>query len=370
VSCVRTEYLLFLTLLVLLSPPAVTGQEPSSSVAPAPAATPALAAAALAAQTDEADTTDDLETPLEIRDEHVLAQGRLTLPAVGPEPVGRGVTRVRAAFLWGNSFSWTQEVAGENPGDRRFLIDGETRTLDVTLTRGLSGNVDLSLRVPLRWRGGGSLDGFIDAWHDLVAFLGVQDGGRPSFRRDAFRVEGLTSSGGPFRENDRVGLGLGNLEVAGRLRLRPGRTAVALIGRASLPTATAPFQGSWGAGLQLVVRRSLGGRLDLHTGVGGTLEGEPSSAAIGFDYESARAHGFAALVYRPWPKVALSLETNVASRLVRDIDRYPGLHWLINGGLKVPVVRRAVLEVGLTENLKNQASTTDFALYVAATVRP
>jgi hypothetical protein len=85
----------------------------------------------------------ELRAPLEIRDEQVLAQGRLTLPAITPEPVGRGVTRVRASFLWGNSFSWTQDVPGENPTDRRFLMDGETRTLDLTVTRGLSASTDV-----------------------------------------------------------------------------------------------------------------------------------------------------------------------------------------------------------------------------------
>jgi hypothetical protein len=34
----------------------------------------------------------ELQAPLEIRDEHVLAQGRLTLPATSPDPVGAAVT--------------------------------------------------------------------------------------------------------------------------------------------------------------------------------------------------------------------------------------------------------------------------------------
>ena len=55
----------------------------------------------------------ELGAPLEIRDKHVLAEDRLTLPAVSPEPVGRGVTRLRASYLWGNSFSWTQDKRGE-----------------------------------------------------------------------------------------------------------------------------------------------------------------------------------------------------------------------------------------------------------------
>lgn len=329
----------------------------------------AAPAAPLAAQDASVSiSAEELRAPPEIRDEHVLAQGRLTLPAAAPDPVGRGVTRLRASFLWGNSFSWTQDVAGENPNDRRFLIDGETRTLDLALTRGLSASTDLSLRVPLRWRGGGSLDGFIDWWHQTFAFLGIDDGGRPSFLENAFRVEGVTTGGHTFSWNDETGFGLGNVEVSGRWRFREHGVAAALIARGSLPTAKAPFEGSWGAGLQLVARRPLGSPWDLHAGVGGTLESQPAHAGI--TYSRTRAQAFAAVAWRPWRRLSLSVETNVASRLVRDIDRYPGLHWLIDAGAKLAASPKTVLELGLTENLKNQLSTTDLSLYFAVTARP
>ena len=103
-------------------------------------------------------------------------------------------------------------------------------------------------------------------------------------------------------------------------------------------------------------------------GLGGTLEGQP--AETGFTYSRTRAQAFAGVSWRPWRRLSLSVETDVASRLVRDIDRYPGLHWLINGGAKLAATRKAVLELGLTENLKNQLSTTDLALYFAVTARP
>jgi hypothetical protein len=310
----------------------------------------------------------ELETPLEIRDEHLLAQGRLTLPATSPDPVGNGVTRLRLSYLWGNSFSWTQDQPGENPADRRFLVDGETRTLDLSLTHGLGSSADITLRLPLRWRGGGQLDGFIDAWHRTFAFLGIDDGDRPSFVRDAFRVEGLRSGGQRFSWNEDAGSGLGNLELAGRWQFRSDATRLALLGRLSLPTANGPFPASLGGGLQLVARRPLGQAWDLHGGLGGTVEGSPARA--GFTYEPARAHAFAAVVFRPWKPVSLSIETNLGSRLVADVDRYPGLHWLVNLGLKATLARRAVLEVGMTENLLSQLSTTDFALYFAVSARP
>ena len=336
--------------------------------AASPADDDAVAVADRSAASPSEAQTLELQTPLEIRDEHVLAQDRLTLPAIGPDPVGRGATRVRAAFLWGNSFSWTQDRQGETPKDRRFLVDGETRTLDLTLSHGLSASTDVSLRVPVRWRGGGVLDGFIDGWHRTFAFLGIADGGRPAFLKDVFRVEGITTDKEPFSWNDETGLGLGNAEVAGRWRFHQGGSAVALIARASVPTATAPFEGSWGGGLQLVVRRPLGASWDAHLGVGGTVESQPRDA--GFVYSGARAQGFAAVTWRPWPRLGLSAESDVSSRLVHDIDRYPGVHWLINCGAKLAAFQRTVIEVGLTENIMDQASTTDFALYFGVVVRP
>jgi hypothetical protein len=309
--------------------------------------------------------------PLEIRDEHVLAQGWLTLPALSPETLGRGVTQIRTSFLWSNSFSWTQDVPGEHPADRRFLIDGETRTFDVTVSRGFSANVDASFRLPLRWRGGGVLDGVIDAWHRWFAFLGVSNGGRPLFRKDSFRVEGRTTSGGSFSWDGATGFGLGNAELAARWRWRKAPAngwSMALAGRTSLPTASAPFEGSLGAGIQLLAARPLGRRVDLYLGVGGTLQGHDEVDGVG--YEKGRVHGFAAFEWRPHPRVSLVAETDVASRLVRDIDLYPGVHWLLNVGAKLPIRHGALLELGLTENIKDQLSTTDLAFMLGLCLRP
>ncbi|MGH9362289.1 MAG: hypothetical protein ACRD2T_10260, partial [Thermoanaerobaculia bacterium] len=58
--------------------------------------------------------------PLEVRDEFILAQPRLTLPPVSPDTLGEGGTSARLALHWGNSFGW----------DQSFFIDGETRTVD------------------------------------------------------------------------------------------------------------------------------------------------------------------------------------------------------------------------------------------------
>lgn len=306
--------------------------------------------------------------PSEIRDEHVLAQPRLTLPALSPATVARGEWSLTIATLWSNSFSWDQDVPGEAPGHRSFLLDAESFTVDATLRRGLRHDLDVGLRVPLRWRGGGILDGLIDAWHSA---LGLPSGNRPDFRRNAFRVEGTTTSGGAFYWTDLPGRGLGDLELQARWRFLDGGSSsasLALVGRASLPTGTGPFAGNAaGAAGQLVLGAPISRRFDLYAGVGSSVQGR--GPVRGIQYEPLRLQGFLAFEWRPWRRVSLVAETNAATRLVANIEKYPGTHWLLNVTGRIELAGRTRLDLGFTENLKDQLSTTDFALYAALSLR-
>src|SRR5262245_57421907 len=51
--------------------------------------------------------------PIELRDEWLLCQMRLTLPALAPDPLPSGRSRLRLAFDWGNDFGCSQDVRGE-----------------------------------------------------------------------------------------------------------------------------------------------------------------------------------------------------------------------------------------------------------------
>jgi hypothetical protein len=307
--------------------------------------------------------------PAEVRDGQLLAQPRLTLPAVSPWTTPRGRWSLNVSGLWANSFSWTQDVPGETPEDRRFLIDGEALVLDATVRRGLGRNVDVGLRLPLLWRGGGTLDAFIDWWHRV---FNVPDADRPLFLGNAFRVQGQTKEGATFAWDDSPGVGLGDLEGEARwLLVEAGRAgpSVALVGRVSVPTGTGPFEGHGvGAGGQLVVGIPLGDGFDAHTGVGVTAQ--DGGPIRGVRYSPTRAHGFVALEWRPGRRLSVVAETNAASRLVENVDSYPGLHWIVNVTARIDIGDRARLDLGFTENLKSQLTTTDFALYVGLGLRP
>jgi hypothetical protein len=306
--------------------------------------------------------------PAEIRDAHLLAQPRLTLPALSPHTTRQGKWSLQVSALWANSFSWTQDDPGEEPEDRRFLIDGEALVLDLTVRRGLGQDLDVGLRIPFQARGGGVLDGFIDWWHRVVH---VPDGDRPAFRQDAFRVEGVTREGPPFSWNDHDGHGLGDVELETRWRVSHGDGAptVAVVGRFSLPTGSGPFRHDGvGGGGQIVVDVPLGGAFDLYGGLGATAQ-DPGPVR-GIEYVPLRAHGFLALEWRPWRRLSLVVETNAASRLVENVDRYPGVHWTLNVTGRLDLGTRTRLDLGFTENIQSQLATTDFAFHVGLGFRP
>jgi hypothetical protein len=117
-----------------------------------------------------------------------------------------------------------------------------------------------------------------------------------------------------------------------------------------------------------VAARRLGSAFDVFVGLGGTAQ--PAKPVRGVGYERLRGHGFLALEWRPWPSLSLVAETNAASRLVRDIDRYPESHWLINGELRVRLSPTAQLEVGFTENFASQMGTTDVAFQFGLRIKP
>jgi hypothetical protein len=270
---------------------------------------------------------------------------------------------------WSNSFGFSQDVVGEDPGDRRFLVDGEAVTFEVTLTRGLSRDLDVGVRLPFHSRDAGVLDAIIDEFHDLTAPIGFLDNDRPDFDRDEFRVEGRTEDGGTFSWDE--GTGLGDVEAFAKWRFRDGGRegwSAAVVGRVTAPTGTDPFDGQGvGAGVQVVAAKRLGRAFDVFLGVGGTAQSEDEVDGVG--YETFRGHVFAALEYRPARTWSLVLETDYATRLVDDVVRFEDEHWYVHLSAKVDLGCRTTFEIGFSENVAGQQATADFGVHAGLVVR-
>ncbi len=308
--------------------------------------------------------------PIEVRDEYMPAQVRLTLPATTPDPLGCGCWRATFQVDWGNDFTFNQEGPAESPfADRHFIVDGEHRTFALSVERGVRPDLDVGVRVPIHWRGGGMLDSIIDWWH---RWTGTADNARPFFDRDRYRVEGSSSSGRSFDWDGERGIGLGNVEAWVRYAFRrPARRSdwrAALVGRLSVPTGTGPFEtGSVDLGAQVVAAKQLRRRWDVYMGLGGTWFSKEEIR--GWRYEHVRAAAFLAAEWRFLPTMSLLVQSDAASRLVTDVRDHPGLEWYAEVGVKWDVCRPARVFVGFTENIIDQESTLDVGFWAGIETR-
>jgi hypothetical protein len=298
--------------------------------------------------------------PLDVREEWLLAQQRMTLPALSPDPLARGASDLRAAIDWGSDWG----IRGPDT-DLAYLVDGEHRTLSLEMRRGVTDRLTLGVRAPLHWRGPGVLDGVIDWWHRLT---NLPDNDRFLYPTGRFRVVGRDRDGRPLAFTGVPGTGLGNLEASAlwALRADPDGAAVSLVARADLPTGSGPYRsaGAHGA-LQTVAAVPLARGLDLYSGLGGTLATQDERDGI--RYTQRRLHGFLVLEWRPARRLSLLAEANGSSRLVTNVAAYRPFQLHLRVGAKLDLGPRARLEAGFVEGLSVQ-NTTDFGVQSAVRV--
>jgi hypothetical protein len=302
--------------------------------------------------------------PLEARDEWLLAQTRLTLPATSPDPLPRGETRIRLDVDWGNDFGF--EGRTTPPQRLGFLVDGEHRSAALDVRYGFRSSVVLGARLPVRWRGAGVLDGVIDAWHRTT---GLPDNHRSNFPGRFLRVAGSDDRARPFQWTGSEGAGLGDLELLAHWAFRVPRASgwtAAAVGRVALPTGTGPFRASGvDAGAQLVAAHPLGRAVDVYLGVGGTVFSELERD--GLSYARFRPQGFATLEWRPTRRLSLLAEVSAAGALLTDIPAYTGRHIQLRAGARRDFGRDLELSAGFVEGASSVQSTTDFGVVLAVT---
>jgi hypothetical protein len=294
--------------------------------------------------------------PFEAREGYLLAQRRLALAPLAPDPLPRGDWQLRIDLDWGNDFA--RRLRG-------YMIDGEHRALVLTVRGGVTGSFTLGARLPLLWRGGGSLDGVADWIHGL----GFPDNGRPFVPRDRLVVDGPLLSGERLAWGGSSGTGLGKLEL--EARLAPGsaaRRGFAAVGRVAFPTGIGEFRGGgFEAGVQALAAFPLGARWDGYAGLGVAFSGETKSE--GLEYRQARPFGHLGLEWRFARRWSAIAQVDGGGRLVTNLDRYPGLQTYFRLGLKVDVGRQSRIDVAFTENIKSQQATTDFGVYLGVARR-
>lgn len=124
-------------------------------------------------------STHSLASPLPVRDQNPLLAG-FELPASLPAEISATDRwTFDASFAWGNSATVQRNT------NETVIVDAETRELRMAFGRTFGDGYALRLELPFRRTSPGTLDSFIDGWHD---FFGLPEGARPNLPRDALHI--------------------------------------------------------------------------------------------------------------------------------------------------------------------------------------
>lgn len=120
----------------------------------------------------------DLRTPLVVRDQNPLLAG-LGLPSTLPSRLSHG-------FSGGVDLSWGSTALLQEHGNEGLLVDAETREARLILQGTITDRLGWHVQLPYRYTGGGSLDSFIDSWHDT---FNLPEGARTILRTDQINIQ-------------------------------------------------------------------------------------------------------------------------------------------------------------------------------------
>jgi len=149
-----------------------------------------------------------------------------------------------------NRYRLTTDIASNSTrkqqGNEDVLFDGETKRLTFSYAQGLGENLEWGIRFPYVSHEGGSLDGFIEDWHD---FFGLPQGGRDAGPRNQF-IYRYSRNGNTLLDFTNATGGLGDVRINGAWQWlgakRPDETSVAL--RASLSVLSGDSDKLFGSG--------------------------------------------------------------------------------------------------------------------------
>jgi hypothetical protein len=243
--------------------------------------------------------------PVPTRDQNPLVAS-FGIPMPMPARVGNpGHWSVAADINWGSTALRQQRAA------EALVVDAEMREVRVTLQRVLSDRFALQLQVPHRYTGGGTLDSFIDGFHDIS---GTRDGIRPQLPSDQIRIQ-YTRFGNTQLNINSSSSGLADIEAAiGWKLVQTPLSALMMWLDVKLPTGEADKltgTGATDASIAFAGERRLADRWNLFGQAAVTWLGEGDLLAQ--QQRSVLWSGLAGIEWRAWRELSLKVQLDAHS---------------------------------------------------------
>lgn len=291
--------------------------------------------------------------PLGLREQFLLSQTHLTLTPQDPRSTDKGHWRVGMTLDWANTFGRKNVT---------YLVDGETVTTVPYVRYGVLEGFEVGIDVPVLWRGGGAMDGFIQDFHDA---FGVSQNGREDLSDDDFNVF-VNDREGNFYQLDDEGWGLGNVALSSKLTLAQGDErwpAFAVQATLTLPTGDQRrefTQGGWDGGLVASVSKGFCGRFYVYGNAGLTVYAHNDQGPI--DLETTRGFFMAGLEYRISKCASIVLQGTFTSPYFAE-DHLHNWTYIAGLGPKFQLGENCKAEFGVLENFGGYDFSADFGMH-------
>jgi hypothetical protein len=293
--------------------------------------------------------------PFPTRDQNPLLAGYgLTMPLRARLPAaGAG-----SAAL---DFNWASTELRQGDGEEAAIIDAETREARFTWLRGLNDRIAVQLQIPYRYTGAGTLDGFIDNWHDL---FGLPEGARPELPDDqlliAYERDGTTQlyvDSSLDIERSRSGLGDISADLGYQLSTTTSSAAAAWLS-VKLPTGDADELTGSGAvdvALSLAGEYRLADRWTAYGQAGATWLG--NGDLLPEQQRSVVWSAMAGIGWQAWRGLTLKLQVDAHSAAFDDVDLdYFGDAVILTVGGDYRFASAWQLDIGVSEDIAVETS--------------
>jgi hypothetical protein len=249
---------------------------------------------------------------------HITAQTEAPLPITNRSPFTAvvGLPDARGGILLSHNASQleaTLDVANtsivDTGANRLTIIDGETHRLNLHMARGIGGDWEVGLTLPLVHHSGGFLDQPIETWHDIFS---LPNGNRDQLPQDRLLYAYTEGQTPLFSVTESTG-GIGDLQLHAARQLGEG---LALRLSAKLPTGSErrlTGNGSPALAIGLHGSRAVGDALTWHGSVGGLFTHADSIEILGERARPAIAYASTTLSWRIAPAMLLKAQLDAHS---------------------------------------------------------
>lgn len=297
--------------------------------------------------------------PVSLEDHYSLGLPHISFRPESPEVLEQGRSRFRAQVAWSSDF---------NLVEGSYLIDAEIRTLQLEYYQGVGSGFEFGFRIPLVWKGGGTLDNSIDSFH---RFFGFPEGGREKVPNNDYTVAGVNLDGSIF-SFDETGSELGDLTLASKYEISRGDErlpAISAVLNLRLPTATNQEYSSNAIDLEgALLSSKRWGSFAVYAGAAYAYFSDTDLNNL--QYEQNHFSGFLNLEYALTENISLDIGTTIYSRLVKEVYDFPGYAVYLDTAGKIKLSESTVLELLLRENPSPTEATADVTFLLGLTFTP